>query len=141
MYTVAPSPLTPRQSSGLRFDLLIICGFLSVVMAAACALALVGIASVRDTAREAVAVDGRLSQLASEVARQSLESRRYEKDFFLNAADPPMRSGYLVKWHTTSAQLDQAITAFAVAATAPEDQQQATRWRIQAAQYEQAFEQ
>src|SRR4051812_8640991 len=100
MYTSAPSSLTPKQPGGLRIDLLIMCGLFSVLMAAVSAIALVSIASVRDSARETVAVDGQLSQLASEVTTQSLESRRYEKDFFLNAADPSMRSDYLAKWHT-----------------------------------------
>lgn len=85
--THAPAPLAPRRPDGLRRQLLIACGLLGVLVAIVAAGAIKGVSNVRSSARKAIAVDGQLSRLASEVATQTLESRRYEKDFFLNVAD------------------------------------------------------
>jgi rRNA maturation endonuclease Nob1 len=137
--TLTPAPLTPRRPDGFRLPLLIACAVLSLLVVIVAAGAIAGISSVRSSAREAVTVDGQLSRLASEVATQTLESRRFEKDFFLNVADPRARSDYLAQWQTATAALDQVITAFAAAATTAEDQQQAARWRVQAADYTRAF--
>ncbi len=141
MYSITPSPLTPTRPAGLRLQLLIACGLLSVIVAIVSVGALEGIAHIRVSAHQAVAVDGQLSRLASEVTTQTLESRRYEKDFFLNVADPRARADYLAKWQTTSTALDQAIAAFAANAATAEDKQQAARWRQQVSHYIQDFEQ
>lgn len=139
MYSTPPTPLLPKRPDGSRIQLLVAYGLLSVLVATVAASALGGIATVRDTVHQVVAIDGQLSWLASDVATQALESRRYEKDFFLNVADPRAQAEYLAKWHTSVLALDQAIAAFAAAAPTPEDQQQAARWRTQAARYAKDF--
>src|SRR5687768_17375346 len=118
-------------------------GVLSLLVAAVAGIALWGLLSVRDSGRQAAAVDGHLSQLANDVALQALQSRRYEKDFFINIEDTTKRADYLEKWKAAFAALDKSIVEFdeAVTEEAVEDQQHATRWREQAARYQQDFTQ
>ena len=132
MHTIIPSPLMPRRPNRLRIPIPIAFGLLSVLVTTMAAVVLWHM-------YQASAVDGQLSSLASEVATQTLESRVYEKDFFLNIADPRARIDYLAKWQITSTALDQAIAAFAAAATTAQDQQQAARWREQDADYAKDF--
>jgi len=139
MHIFNPSPPIPRQSDRLSTQILIGFGLLGLLVAAMATVALGGIASVRGSVREALDVDEKLSQLASEVSTQTLESRRYEKDFFLNAANQDARDNYLAKWQTAVGALDQAIAAFAAAATTAEDQQQASNWHEQVIQYNRDF--
>jgi methyl-accepting chemotaxis protein len=138
------SLLALRRQFGLRLQLMVAFGLLSILVAAVAAIALWGLFSVRESARQAVAVDGQLNRLASEVATQTLESRRYEKDFFINVQDAFKRADYLKKWQSAYTALDQAIMGFSEAATevgTAEDQEQVARWRDQAARYHEDFEQ
>jgi methyl-accepting chemotaxis protein len=117
-------------------------GVLSLLVAVVAGIALWGLFSVRDSAHQAVAVDGHLSRLASDVAVQALQSRRYESDFFTNIDDAFKRDDYLKKWKAAHAALDKAIMEFEKAATEANlanDKQQAARWRGQAAQYLEDF--
>jgi methyl-accepting chemotaxis protein len=144
VYPAHPAPKSFRLQFGLRLQLLIAFGVLSLLVAAVAGIALWGLLSVRDSGRQAAAVDGRLSQLASDVALQALQSRRYEKDFFMNIEDTTKRADYLAKWKAAFAALDKSIVEFDEAVTeteAAEDQQHATRWREQAARYQQDFTQ
>src|SRR5262249_56439624 len=87
---------------------------------------------------------GELTGRASRVAMETHKTRRFEKDFFMNVEDTSRRADYLKEWKTSFAGLNQAITNFAEAATevgSVEDQQQAARWREQAAHYGEDFEQ
>jgi len=141
MHTNPIAPFPSRRNVGLRRQLVVAFGLLSLLMAVVAGIALWGIASVRASARQAVAVDGQLSRLAGDVALQTLQSRRYEKDFFLNISDSAARTDYLAKWRSAHAALDQAIASFAAAATTADDQQQVARWHDQEARYDAAFEQ
>src|SRR5262245_49702331 len=141
MYPAIPPSLPPKRQFGLRLQLMVAFGLLSVLVAAVSGTALWGLFSVRESARQAVAVDGQLSRLASKVATQTLESRRYEKDFFLNIGDLSARDDYLAKWRANRTALEQAIAAFDAAATIPEDKQQAAQWREQVSSYERDVEQ
>jgi hypothetical protein len=131
----------PGRSAGFRLQMLIVLGFLSILMVALAAGALSGVTHIRGSAHEAMTVDARLSQLASEIATQTLESRRYEKDFFLNIPVPSERSDYLAKWQTSSLAIDHDIAAFAASAITEEDRRQATTWRAQFAEYDSQFRQ
>ncbi len=139
MYTITPTPLAPKRPEGFRIPFLVACSLLSILVMIVAAGAITGITHVRGSAHQAVTVDGQLSRWASVIATQTLESRRYEKDFFLNIAEPPARADYLAKWHVATTALNQAIVAFAAAATTPDDQQQAARWHQEVAQYTQDF--
>jgi methyl-accepting chemotaxis protein len=139
MFPANFASLPPRRQFGLRLQLIIAFGVLSVLVAVVAAIALWGLLSVRASARQAVAVEGHLSRLASEVATQALQSRRYEKDFFMSTGDASVQADYLKKWQAAYTGLDQAITAFGTAAATPEDHQQAARWREQASRYNEDF--
>jgi methyl-accepting chemotaxis protein len=102
-------------------------------------VALWGLGRVQDQAHQAAEIDGRMSRLATEVGTQTLLTRRYEKDFFLNIADSNARADYLTKWRQASTALDGAIEAFAAAATTTDDQPQVRQWREVSAQYKQGF--
>jgi methyl-accepting chemotaxis protein len=141
MYSMTPAPLLPKRRDGLHLPILIACGLLSILVAAMTTLSLKSIMQVSGFAHEAVDVDGQLSRLASDVANQTLESRRYEKDFFLNVEDSYVRQDYLTKWSKSAQALDHAIAAFSAAASTPEDQQQATSWHREASQYITDFKQ
>jgi len=141
MYASPSTPLPPGQPDNPQPARLVGFGLPSLLVAAVVMVALWSIADMRSSAHEAVAVDGQLSQLANDVATQTLESRRYEKDLFLNLADPHARADYQAKWQTTVTALDQAIAAFAATATTIDDRQQAANWQAQAAQYDEHFRQ
>ncbi|HET9222129.1 MAG TPA: methyl-accepting chemotaxis protein [Roseiflexaceae bacterium] len=144
MYPTHPAQKSLRRQFGLRLQLLVAFGVLSLLVAVVAGTALWGLLGVRDSAHQAVAVDGHLSQLASDVAIETLQSRRYEKDFFMSVADASTRAEYLEKWRASYAALDQAIDEFdktAIATGTTEDQQQARDWRGQASHYHDDFEQ
>jgi methyl-accepting chemotaxis protein len=119
-------------------------GVLSLLVAVVAGTALWGLLSIRDSARQAVTIDGKLSRLASEVALQTLQSRRYEKDIFMNVEDASRLADYVEKWEASYTALDKAIKEFDAAAKevgTEEDQQHAARWRDQAARYHEDFKQ
>ena len=134
------SSSTPfRTRLGVRFQLV---GAFSLLVALAVTIlgvALWGLGHVQDSAHQATEIDGRMSRLASDVGTQTLLARRYEKDFFLNIADPNARADYLTKWRQASTALDGAIEAFAAAATTMDDLQQVRQWHEESAHYTQGF--
>jgi rsbT co-antagonist protein RsbR len=95
---------------------------------------------MRESARQAVAVEGQMSRLASTVAIQALLWRRYEKDFLLSVDNPRQRDEYDASWHTASDDLRKAIDAYAAAATAPGERQQVETWRNLQSLYITGFE-
>lgn len=121
-----PSALSSRLS--FRAQLFLSFGFLSLLVAAIAAAALLGLASLRDSARR-VSADNEASRLASEVVVNALLCRRYEKDFFLNAGDLAAQDGPLQLWHNASFELRGAIKAFEDAASTDADREQAHAWR------------
>lgn len=123
----AAEPVT-HLPFGLRFRLILALGALCAILVAVGAASLWGIAQMRDSAREAVEVQGRMSRLASSVALQALQCRRFEKDLFLNVADVRSRARYLADWRQANADLKTAIDQFAAAATTDQDRSRATLW-------------
>jgi rsbT co-antagonist protein RsbR len=124
---------------GLRLQLTFALGLLAALVIAVTLSALLGVRHLHATARQAVAMDSRLSRLSSEIAIQTLLCRRYEKDLFLNLADAKARAGYLAQWNRAYDDLGVAIGAFAAIATAPDDTEQVATWRAQWKSYRSAF--
>jgi methyl-accepting chemotaxis protein len=142
MSTSTPVHAPVRTRFGLRLQLIAALSVLTVIVAIVAGTALWGLVRMRDSAHQVIAVDGHMSRLASQVAIETLLMRRYEKDVFLNVKPTdPDRPGYLEKWRQASADLDQAINAFAVAATTSADREQATVWRQSKAHYVEGFTQ
>jgi methyl-accepting chemotaxis protein len=130
-----------RIRFGLRVQLMLALGLLTVLTIGIAGAALWGIAAISASAEQAVAVDGRMSRLASQIAIQTLLARRYEKDVFLNIADAEPRSNADQQWQRADADLKQAIEAFAAVAATTEDQQQVAAWRMALSSYEESFAQ
>jgi rsbT co-antagonist protein RsbR len=132
---IAPSP---ASSLNFRMRLILSLGFLSLLVAAIAATALLGLISLRESARQAAA-DTESSRLASEVVLNALLCRRYEKDFFLNAGDLAAQDAPLQKWNDASIALRVAIKGFEDAATTDGDRQQAQAWRDAWSDYTHGF--
>lgn len=93
-----------------------------------------------NASHHAVAVDGQMSRLASEVAVAALQSRRYEKDFLLNIGNPEQQKIYAAEWRAASLELERAIDRYAQAAVLPEDTRQAEEWRGLMLLYQASFD-
>lgn len=134
-------PLRRRSSRGLRFQMMLGLSLVSLLVAAVAAGSLWGLFAMRAAARQAVEIEGQLSQLSSQVAIYALQCRRYEKDIFLNVNDPRERADYMTNWQRANGDLEAAIDAFATLTTTPEDRRQATLWRTAHTLYVEGFEQ
>ncbi len=126
----------PRFTFRLRLTLSLV--FVCVLVAALAGAALWGIVSLREAARQA-ALNHRASRLANDVALQALQSRRFEKDFFLTAGNIAAQEGPLQRWHEANIALRGAIKAFEDSATGEPDRDQAARWRDAWASYTRGF--
>src|SRR5689334_19338587 len=115
--------LSTRIHFGLRAQLMLALGLLTLLTIGVAGAALWGVAAITASSHQAMEVDGRMSRLASQIAIQTLLTRRYEKDVFINIADAEARSTADHNWHLADADLKQAIEAFAAFATTAEDQQ------------------
>jgi rsbT co-antagonist protein RsbR len=123
-----PSLIRPR--AGLRYQLILAFGALTVLSGALCVVSLIALSNMQATLHGRLEHHLRLSQYANDVALQTLQSRRFEKDMYLNLADPAARAEYLSEWRTAHDELGRAISAYAQAATDPAEREQAERWRI-----------
>jgi methyl-accepting chemotaxis protein len=125
---------------GLRMQLMLALGLSALFVVVVAVGALWGLSGLRATAYEAVQVHGQMSYLASQVSIQTLLTRRYEKDFFLNIDKVDVRAEYLEKWNAAHADLSKAINAFGSdeAATA-DDKQQAENWGAASLLYQAGF--
>ncbi|NTU84395.1 MAG: STAS domain-containing protein [Chloroflexales bacterium] len=135
---------TPKRrwsptSLTLRWRLMLAMGLLAALVAAIALASVIGLARVRSTATAAVEVDGLMSQLASAVAIKAQATRRYDQSFFLHLEEPAQREAFRAMWSKAEAELDQAISEFAAAATEAEDQRQARLWQAAYVLYTEGF--
>ena len=73
--------------------------------------------------------------LAGYVALNTLDCRRYEKDMFLNMADPQVQAEYQSKWEKEFKDLETAIANYAEAAHTDASQEQARQWKASTTEY------
>jgi len=99
----------------------------------------ISIKYAESAAHRAIQVDARLSQLASDVAMKVQIARRYDQSYFLHLENPQLRDEFVQTWSLAISDLDQAIAAFAAAATTETDQRQARLWRASFDFYHQGF--
>src|SRR5689334_14423126 len=64
-----------------------------------------GLSNIASTAEHILNVDVAAADTAGKVHAATLELRRYEKDYFLNIADPKARDEYHQKWEAQKEQL------------------------------------
>ncbi len=136
---VTTSPMPSAARFGLKQQLMLALGLVSVLLAIVGVAAMGSLLSLGGAMRQAVEVDGQLSYLANQVAIQTLLCRRYEKDLFLNLADVKVRSEQQAFWNNSFADLTRAIDEFDAAATTPEDKKLVTVWRKESATYQKSF--
>ena len=55
---------------------------------------------VRNLVKDTLASASAIQDHSADIQAAALQCRRYEKDYFLNIADPPDRNDYLVKWNS-----------------------------------------
>lgn len=70
-----------------------------------------GLSSVSDISEEALNIDLKLTELATDAKTASLNLRRYEKDRFLNIGDSAKEADYKSKWDTTVDSLTKILSA------------------------------
>lgn len=135
-------PLAPnarRSWFSPRLQFILAFGLLTALLATVFATSLLTLSRIRSQHRQAIDVDSRLSEIASQIANQTLLCRRYEKDLFLNLRDPESRQEYLAKWHTAFADLQQSLAAFDRVSDSADNQAQLVRWKTDSAHYHTAF--
>lgn len=128
-----------RQRGGIRLQILLALGLLLVLLSVVAGAALYGLNRITTSTNQAININGNMRTLAREIAVQTLLLRRYEKDMFLNINDAQALADYQGKWEASYTQLQAQIEAFAKAATAREDLQQADVWRTESATYRKAL--
>ena len=92
-----------------------------VLMMAAIAMGLRGLDSVYGNAHTAFAQNVELAKHASQIDILVLNERRFEKDTFINMADPAKVESYQQKWKDANAELAQEIAAALAVAVTDED--------------------
>ncbi len=76
------------------------------------ALALISISTLADITKQAtvdIEQDNKMASLAFVIQRESLQLRRYEKDFFLNIGKAEKQAGYIEKWQSVYADVESGI--------------------------------
>lgn len=90
-----------------------------ILLLAASATGLFSVARVAETTRHALESDGAVASNASLVRRLALESRRYEKDVFINLNDFGALNDYFSRWSETVTALKAALNAGEALAVQP----------------------
>lgn len=131
-------PGTSTSRFGPRLQFILGFAFLSFLLASVVLTSIYSFNRIRVQTHQTIEVNGRLSQLADQVANHTLLCRRYEKDVFLNISDPLQHAEYMTKWQAAFTTLQTTIAAFEQAAATPDDITQATVWRTESQNYQSA---
>lgn len=131
----------PRLHRGLTLHrrLQLAFGVLSLLVLALAITAPLAINYLQSAAREAIQVDGHLSRLATDVAIKIQIARRYDQSYFLHLENRHLRDEYVQLWSLAAEDVNEAITAFAAAATAETDRRQAQLWLVHFDVYQRGF--
>jgi methyl-accepting chemotaxis protein len=85
----------------------------AVVMALVAAMAAtgyLGLTHVASLTHSLINQEGRISMLAGRARAESLNLRRFEKDYLLNMTAPQARADYLARWDAEQASLQQTLS-------------------------------
>ncbi|HWP09592.1 MAG TPA: methyl-accepting chemotaxis protein [Polyangiaceae bacterium] len=99
-----------------------------------------GLSNVAATAEHILTVDVASADTAGQVHAAALELRRYEKDYFLNIANPKLRDEYLQKWHGQKEQLLQRLDKLNGLLDHDSERTRAAGMRTAIAAYEDGFD-
>ncbi len=123
------------QRLSLRAKLYLNLGVLWAVLGAVSLFANFALSMAAGQSRETLRTSVRQSELASQVAENTLQCRRYEKDVFLNVRDPETDDNYATKWREAFDGLSAVLAEFQAAASGAEDRETAESWTGDATQY------
>lgn len=132
-------PMMRTSSFGPRSQLILGFAFLSFLLASVVLTSIYSFNQLRHQTRQTIQLDVRLSQLANQIANQTLLCRRYEKDIFLNIADRQQRSEYMAQWQAAFTTLQSTIARFEQVAVTADDTAQVALWRAETQRYQQAI--
>src|SRR5215472_13095852 len=104
---------------GLRLSLAF--GLLLLLMLTAAGAGYWGMQAVSNETLDMLHTDAKLEQASSRGQISTLELRRFEKDTFLNLADPQTMNSYLAKWNEQREQLNQRLEEIDKHSTRKED--------------------
>lgn len=130
---------TTWSGLSLRAQLLAAMGLLTLFLTVALMMAVFGMMGINNTTRRTIEVDGQLTQIANDVALNTLLCRRYEKEILLNLDNGGARAAYVVQWNTAFANLTQALDTFERNAVTENDRYIGTVWRTTSQAYSAAF--
>jgi methyl-accepting chemotaxis protein len=99
-----------------------------------------GLANVTSTADDILSVDVVAADTSGQVQAATLNLRRYEKDYFLNLADPAKRSEYLTKWKTEYQQTLALLDKLASMLHEDDERAKITAMRTALAGYDEGFD-
>lgn len=129
-----------RPALSLRAQLRLAFGLPSLLVVVVALIALWGFTQLRQSAHQAIEVDGGLSRLADRVAVTALQVRRFEREYFLDIADASRRNQHLQRWQQASGELYIALNNLEVAIVAPADREQVAEWQATYATYREGFD-
>ncbi|MFC0337620.1 methyl-accepting chemotaxis protein [Kushneria avicenniae] len=84
-------------------------GVLTLLLIVSAVVGLLGLGNMKATADRAINTDAMLAQNALNVQRLALEERRFEKDSFINIAEPDKVASYYEKWEGSRESLRQTL--------------------------------
>jgi methyl-accepting chemotaxis protein len=104
----------------------LVAGFASVMalVVAMTATGYLGLANAASLTHSLINEEGRISALADRARAESLNLRRFEKDFLLNMGAPQVQADYLERWNEELAKLEQTLAPLREHAPGTSDQEE-----------------
>jgi methyl-accepting chemotaxis protein len=99
-----------------------------------------GLSNVTATAESILSVDVVAADTSGQVQAAALNLRRFEKDYFLNIADPVKRGEYLTKWKAESQSLLGLLDKLAGLVSSDEQRGKLSAMRAALSGYDEGFE-
>ncbi len=109
----------PTPKIGVRLDRSFV--LLLLLLCAASGVGYWGVASISGATIRTLREDGHISEHAARARAEMLLLRRYEKDVFLNVADPAVAASYYGKWSEAKVRIEQRVADLERYATGKED--------------------
>jgi len=99
-----------------------------------------GLSNVSSTAEHILNVDVAAADTAGQVHASALQLRRFEKDYFLNVANPKLRDEYTQKWHGQREQMAQLLDKLNGLVAHDNERARIVAMRTALAAYDEGFE-
>ncbi|WP_437592336.1 methyl-accepting chemotaxis protein [Sorangium sp. So ce1000] len=126
-----------RLRIALRLSLSL--AFMAMLMVAIAIAGHIGLTSIAQKTHEMLVSDVRELAVATELQRDLMELRRYEKDCFLTLGDRPLQQGYQDKWNESEAELQRRLDELDRIVTQPRERESVAVMRRDLASYAVGF--